>query len=150
MQARSESLRATDEGPLLGALLRVCHQQVIARLEEGFRAAKLPPLQTPATQPLWDEPNGIRVTELARRARITKQSMGEMVDAMEAAGYVERVRDPSDARARLVCLSAKGRAAGRLARKLVREVEDEWAEAVGAARLASLRETLRTIASRAK
>jgi DNA-binding MarR family transcriptional regulator len=116
-------------------------------IEEGFRAAKLPPLQTAATQPLWDVPNGIRVTELAKRARITKQSMGEMVDAMEAAGYVERIPDPSDARARLVCLSAKGRAAGRLARKLVREVEDEWAEAVGAARLTSLRETLRMIVS---
>lgn len=122
----------------------------MTRIEEGFRAAKLPPLQTPATQPLWDEPGGIRVTELARRARITKQSMGEMVDAMEAAGYVERVPDPSDARARLVCLSAKGRAAGRLARRLVREVEHEWEDAVGAARLASLRETLRIIASRAK
>lgn len=131
----------------MGALLRLCHQLVVARIEEGFRAAKLPPLQSAATQPLWDEPNGIRVTELARRARITKQSMGEMVDAMEAAGYVERIPDPSDARARLVCLSRKGRAAGRLARKLVREVEDEWAEAVGAASLTSLRETLRMIVS---
>ena len=146
MQARSKE-RPADEGPLLGALLRVCHQLVVARLDRGFREANLPPLQTAATQPLWDEPGGLRVTDLARRAGITKQSMGEMVDAMEDARYLERVPDPSDARARLVRLSARGRAAGRLARKLVREVEDEWAEAVGATRVAALRETLRLIAA---
>jgi DNA-binding MarR family transcriptional regulator len=52
-----------------------------------------------------------------------------------------------DARARLLRLTAKGRSAGRLARKLVREVELEWTEVVGPARIDALRETLTTIAS---
>jgi hypothetical protein len=44
-------------------------------------------------------------------------------------------------------MTAKGRSAGRLARKLVREVELEWTEVVGPTRIDALRETLTTIAS---
>jgi len=147
VQAKTGIQREADEGPLLGALLRVCHRAVVLRLEEGFRAAGLAPLQGAVTQPLWAEPRGLRLTDLARRAGITKQSMGELAAAMEKAGYVEGVADPSDARARLLRLTPKGRSAGRLARKLVREVELEWTEVVGAARIDALRETLAIVAS---
>lgn len=147
MQAKPRIQREIDESPLLGALLRVCHRAVILRLEQGFRAAGLAPLQAAVTQPLWDERRGLRLTDLAGRAGITKQSMGELVAAMEKAGYVEGLADPSDARARLLRLTPKGRSAGRLARKLVREVEIEWTEVAGPARVDALRETLAIIAS---
>lgn len=134
----------------MGALLRRCHQAVVANLERGFREAGLPPVQGAATQPLWDRPEGMRLTELAALAGITKQSMGELVDAMEAAGYVDRVPDPTDARARLVRLTKKGKSAGLLARKLVREVEARWAKKIGARRLEQLRDTLRQLAETEK
>ena len=46
---------------------------------------------------------GSRVTELAEAAQVTKQTAGFLVNQLEKGGYVERVPDPSDARARLVC-----------------------------------------------
>lgn len=147
MQAKTRVQREADDGPLLGALLRVCHRAVVLRLDQGFRVAGLTPPQGAVTQPLWDEPRGLRLTNLAGRAGITKQSMGELASAMEKAGYVEGVADPSDARARLLRLTPKGRSAGRLARKLVRDVELEWTEVVGPVRMDALRETLAIIAS---
>jgi DNA-binding MarR family transcriptional regulator len=136
----------SDPGPLLGALLRQCHQSVTLRLAEGFAARGLPPVQPMVTQPLWDAPDGMRLTELAAGAGMTKQSMGELVDQMEQAGYVERVADPIDGRARRVRLTARGRRAGKLARSIVREVQSDWCRRVGAARVRALEATLRAIA----
>ena len=72
------------------------------------------------------DPGGTRLTTLAARAGMTHQSMGEVVDALRERGYVERRPDPSDGRARLVCLTEEG---SRLARRALREIaaiEDQW------------------------
>ncbi|WP_436701620.1 MarR family winged helix-turn-helix transcriptional regulator [Nocardioides sp. BYT-33-1] len=86
--------------------------------------------------------DGIRVTELAEQARITKQSASVLVDQLERAGYVERVPDPADARARLVLIAPRGREVQRVARREERAVEREWARHLGAERLAVLKELL--------
>lgn len=52
---------------------------------------------------------GTRITELARRAEITKQAVGQLVADMEEAGYVERRPDPGDGRAKMVVLTEQGR-----------------------------------------
>lgn len=143
--SRSHRPASNDRGPLLGALLRLCHQEVISHLEVGFRELGAPPVQGAATQPLYDHPEGLRVTQLAQIAGITKQSMAEIVDALEAHGYVERVKDPSDGRARLVRFTRRGKQMADRARTLVREVEQRWTQRVGAARVHALRETLQAI-----
>src|SRR6185295_10245299 len=51
---------------------------------------------------------GTRITDLAEQARVTKQTVTFMVDQLERAGYVRRVPDPSDARARLVTFADRG------------------------------------------
>lgn len=51
---------------------------------------------------------GTRLTDLARRAAMTKQSMSELVGQVERAGLIERRPDPSDGRARLICFTEKG------------------------------------------
>src|SRR6478752_5917125 len=53
-------------------------------------------------------PNGTRLTELAQAAQVTKQTAGFLVDQLERAGYVERVVDPTDGRARLVRITERG------------------------------------------
>ena len=136
---------AADSGPLLGALLRRCHQVVIAEIGRALAAAGYEEIQgsnNAVLRALWDRPEGVRSSALAATARITKQSMGATIDQLESSGYVERVDDPEDARAKRVRLTKRGREAGRLTRATVRRVEADWARRVGAPRLAALRETL--------
>jgi len=51
---------------------------------------------------------GTRLTELARRASMSKQAMGELVDQCTEFGLVERVPDPSDGRARIIKFTPTG------------------------------------------
>lgn len=53
-------------------------------------------------------PDGSRLTHLARRAGMTKQAMGQIVDDLERLGYVERTPDPADGRAKLVRFTPLG------------------------------------------
>jgi DNA-binding MarR family transcriptional regulator len=85
---------------------------------------------------------GTRVSVLAERARITKQSMAELVAHLEAAGYVTRAPDPQDGRAKLVRATAKGREVYAIARETVGDVEQRLAERLGARDLARLRALL--------
>jgi DNA-binding MarR family transcriptional regulator len=86
--------------------------------------------------------DGMRLTELARLAGMTKQSVGELVDDLVGLGYVERIPDPEDRRAKLICLTDRGVEAQRVGFGLLGELEDRWAERFGAARVKQLRELL--------
>src|SRR5215510_5415821 len=57
------------------------------------------------------------VSDLAGRLAVTKQGAAQIIEDMERRGYVERHPDPADRRARLVSLSARGRAALAAARR---------------------------------
>ena len=81
------------------------------------------------------KPEGSRVTELARQARMTKQSMGELVSYLERCGYVERRPDPRDRRARVVIATAEGRKGHGAAVRRVAEIEAVLAERLGEERL---------------
>lgn len=82
---------------------------------------------------------GTRVGVLAERATMTKQSMAELVSHLEAHGYVERIPDPTDGRARLVRATARGRDVFAIARELVDEIDRELAETMGAQKVHRLR-----------
>ncbi len=56
----------------------------------------------------WVEPDGTRLTELAENAGHSKQAVGEFVCDLEAMGYVERVPDPLDGRAKIIRLTDRG------------------------------------------
>lgn len=91
------------------------------------------------------DPQGTRSTQLAERARVTKQTAGFLVDQLERAGYVRRVPDPSDARARLVQIARRGAAARTVARAVEVEVEAEWSAHLGPQRTRQLRRTLTSL-----
>ena len=86
--------------------------------------------------------DGTRVTDLAESARITKQTAGFLVDQLERAGYVRRVPDPADARARLVRIAARGQAAVSVAREAEAAVEAEWTRHLGGTSASQLRRAL--------
>lgn len=113
--------------------------QVFATLaEEGHGAVTLAQGRLAAR---IDE-GGSRLTELAEAAQVTKQTAGYLVDQLEQLGYVERVPDPSDGRARLVRLSAKGKEVQAAARRIEERIEEEWAAHLGPRRYAELRKAL--------
>src|ERR1700743_151291 len=89
--------------------------------------------------------DGMRLTELASRAGLTKQSVGEIVDDLTGRGYIERFPDPTDKRAKLIRLTAKGLDAQRIGFASFARLEEEWGEAFGADRIAALRATLEEI-----
>jgi DNA-binding MarR family transcriptional regulator len=89
--------------------------------------------------------DGMRLTELATYAGMTKQSVGELVDDLVDLGYVERIPDPEDRRAKLICLTDRGIKAQRVGFGLIDEVEARWAERFGRGRIAELREILEEI-----
>ena len=89
---------------------------------------------------------GMRLTELATKAGLTKQSVGEIVDDLTALGYIERYPDPTDKRAKLIRLTAKGLDAQRIGFASFDKLEKEWAEAFGADRISAVRSLLEEIA----
>ena len=88
---------------------------------------------------------GTRLTDLAEQAQITKQSAGFLVDQIEKAGFVERVPDPADARARLVRFTERGREGVRVARKVEGQVLREWRRHLGPERFVALQGALTTL-----
>jgi DNA-binding MarR family transcriptional regulator len=89
--------------------------------------------------------DGMRLTDLAALASMTKQSVGELVDDLCKLGYVERVPDPADGRAKLIRLTDRGVEAQRVGFALFDRLEERWAERFGPERVAVLRATLEEI-----
>jgi DNA-binding MarR family transcriptional regulator len=87
-------------------------------------------------------PEGSRITELAAKAQMTKPSMAYLVEYLEEAGYLERGRDPSDGRARLVRLTARGWQQVEDALDIIAEMEAELASALSPGEMVALRRVL--------
>jgi DNA-binding MarR family transcriptional regulator len=94
-----------------------------------------------------DPHGGSRLTELAERANMTKQSVGEVTNDLEERGYLERVTDPSDGRAKIIRLTPRGLEAYATGRQLIDGLEREWAQRYGEERVAALREALEAISA---
>ncbi len=96
---------------------------------------------------------GTRITELARRARMTNAAMTELIDQCEAMGLVVREPDPNDKRARTVrfteggheWLRAFGQAVKKAERELIKEIGEDAADVLlqGLARYAGTVESIR-------
>jgi DNA-binding MarR family transcriptional regulator len=136
-----------DAGPIeelnTGLLLYIPYRAMESQVFKALAAAGYDDF-TPAQARVFQRiaPGGSRLTDLAEQASITKQSAGFLVDQLERAGYVERVPDPTDARARLVRIAERGRQAIPLAAEVVAAVEAEWTVHLGKRRMGQLRESL--------
>lgn len=77
--------------------------------------------------------------DIAKKARVTDQTMSRTVDRLERAGYVTRDTDPRDERRRLIAITASGQATYK---RLLELEKDEAALAFGAGDVSALREQL--------
>ena len=91
------------------------------------------------------EQDGLRMGEIARRARLSKQTMTTLVRLCERDGLVERRPDPADRRATCVHLTAKARRFQPVAERVLAQLEHATNRSIGAARLAELRRTLKDL-----
>ena len=123
-------------------LMFVAHRAAESRVYEALRDAgyELTMAQCRLAQRL--SPVGIRLTDLAEQAQVTKQTAGALVDEMERAGYVARRPDTSDARARLVVLTDRGRDLCARGAAETAKVEQEWRNHLGDSAYEQLRHGL--------
>lgn len=130
----------------LGTLLSSAGRRLAQELDTGLAAAGFSDVRS-AHAPLFMaiDPRGSSLTDLADRAHMTKQAMGELVRHLEAHGYVELAVDQHDRRVRRVTLTARGWEALELGVRVIESFESWLEEAVGPPALAALRRTLVTI-----
>jgi DNA-binding MarR family transcriptional regulator len=134
---------ATPPPPLIGALLRMPFETVRERMlaglqERGFSdlvAAHLDVFQYPG-------PENQRPLDLARHARMTKQAMNYLLGQLERLGYLTRRQDAEDPRSKRVHLTKRGQAAVKAIREIVLDLEADWEQQIGPAKLAQLRALL--------
>lgn len=93
-------------------------------------------------------PTGIRLTELAARANMTKQAMAELVAEIERRGYLQRSPDPADRRAKIIEFTGRGWSLVNTALPALGELEAEITSRLGEPASSQLRSTLLEILDR--
>jgi DNA-binding MarR family transcriptional regulator len=133
----------------VGRLLLRAHRVFDAELNARLRERGYPDVRL-AHSALFVhiDPEGTRSSDLAERAGMTKQGMGQLVADLEDKGYVERVEDLADRRAKLVRLTKKGRRHVRDATEIIGEIEEAYARRLGDGRLETLRAILEDLSPR--
>ena len=126
----------------LATLMFVSYRAMDERVRQAMRDAGYDVTVAQARLAQRIAEDGTRLTELADRAGVTKQTASLLVAALEREGLVERVPDPEDGRARLIRLSARGREAAQRAMEVVIGVEGEWTAHLGPELTERLREAL--------
>ena len=116
---------------LLDRFVETDHEQVTRKLQEMAAGVK-------------NRNVDAILTHVSDRFHADMQGIGPM-DKAELRGYIERVPDPDDGRAKIIRLTDKGRAAQSLGRELIADVERDWAERYGEEQIAALREALEMV-----
>jgi len=137
--AADDSWRLTHLGRLLGHAARRFDERVLALMAHNIDVplalsnlaarSQVSAAHVHVTRHLALE--GSRLTELAQRAGMSKQAMGDLVDQCEAWGLVTREPDPLDARARRVRFTATGLGWLQAFKEAVTQAEEEFRAEVG-------------------
>lgn len=129
----------------LGFLLAKATQRWNEHLKGHFRDAgweAVRPSYGSILVPLFEE-DGLRMGELARRSRLSKQTMTTMVRLLERDGFVRREPDPEDRRASHIVLTAKARRFEPVAQRTLDELAALAQERLGEQRLAAVKQALK-------
>ena len=129
----------------LGFLLAKATQRWNELLHARFRAAgwsEVRPSYGSILVPLFEQ-DGLRMGELARRSRLSKQTMTTMVRLLEREQLVRRERDPDDGRAYRIVLTAKARQFEPVAERTLADLGGIALDRLGESRLAALKHDLK-------
>jgi DNA-binding MarR family transcriptional regulator len=136
------SVNDQDEALHLVALVERLWRQIKAELDAASREIA-PELRPSHVRLLGITPDtGMRMGDLAGKAHMTAQSLGEFVDTLCRNGYAEVIPDPTDRRARLVRPTPHGREIGQTIRDTVLQLEQLYADDFSPARWQAFRDVL--------
>jgi DNA-binding MarR family transcriptional regulator len=132
--------RNASPPPLVGALLRRPLQEVRRRIHANLVASGFDDIH-PAHLNVFQYPGprGMRPSQLARAADMTKQAMNHLLGQLTALGYLERRSLPGGKRGTTIWTTARGEAAVKVMRETVTALEAEWAAILGKQRFRELR-----------
>lgn len=129
----------------VAALLLQAHLQLADRINTAVMARGFPIRPAHTSVFVHMDTDGIRLTRLADKAQMAPQSMAELVDDLADLGYLERVPDPTDRRAKLIVFTDSGLDALQAGLDVVAEVEMDLEKTLGKTRSGVLRATLEEI-----
>jgi DNA-binding MarR family transcriptional regulator len=144
----STATRGPAEGHVIfSQLLRDPYEAFLMKVHAGLGAAGFAD-----SSPSWGtnvfhylRGGGLRLTELAERAHTTKQAMRYTVNQLEEAGYVERVPDPIDGRAKIIRLTERGWALRRVADELIASIHRECLQRLGEQRMRQFEDLMKEV-----
>ena len=141
--SRDSSSEITDQGPFLGAKLRLGWQWIREQIYSGVHAAGYDDLN-PAHVGVFRYPtlDGQRPSELAEQMQITRQSVNDLLKHLELRGYLTRGADLADKRGRVIRLTAKGHRLEQTIKSHAHAAELSIAQKLGPRRYSQLRVAL--------
>ena len=149
MADRTATKERPEDHVFFSQLLRQPYEVFLMKVHAGLAAAGFAD-----SYPSWGSnifhylrEGGLRLTELAERAHTTKQAMRYTVNQLEAAGYVERVPDPTDGRAKIIRLTERGWTVRRVADEIIASLEGECARHLGEQRMSQFEGLMKEVTS---
>lgn len=131
----------------LRSLLLVPQHDLTTQIDARLDKLGFPPLRPAQAQLLaLVEPGGVRLTDLVNATKLPKQTLGDMLDDLEAQRLVERYPDPEHGVIKRVRLGPRGKALAGEVRKVSDVAEQRWAQVLGKSKMKTLRALLEELA----
>ena len=141
--------RSVEDHVIFSQLLRRPYEALLMNIHAELAAAGFAD-----SYPSWGtnifhhlREGGLRLTELAERSHTTKQAMRYTINQLEAAGYVERVPDPTDGRAKIIRFTQRGLEVRRVADEIIAGIEHECVQQLGEERMRQFEGLLKDVSS---
>src|ERR687890_652504 len=141
--------RPAEDHVIFSQLLRRPYEALLMRIHAELAAAGFAD-----SYPSWGtnifhylREGGLRLTELAEHTHTTKQALLYTINQLEAAGYVERVPDPTDGRAKIIRLTQRGWEGRRVADEIIRSIEHECVQQLGEEKMRQFNELMKDVSS---
>ena len=89
--------------------------------------------------------DGLRVTELARQLGMSKQNCFQLLKPIALAGYIERVADNRDKRARKICLTERGHQLIADGAEVIAGIDSGYRDKIGSDAFANIEQQIRPL-----
>ncbi len=140
---------AEEEHVIFSQLLRRPYEALLVRIHAELAAAGYAD-----SYPSWGtnifhylRGGGLRLTELAKRTHTTKQALRYTINQLEAAGYVERVPDPTDGRAKIIRFTQRGWEGRRVGDEIIASLEEQCVQKLGEERMRQFKALIEDVSS---